>query len=53
MKIIKSLRFLIKGIAKIIKRESKEQRGGFRGTLIGKYGADLLGNLLTGKGVKR
>ena len=46
MKIIKSLGLLIKSITKIIKYESKEQRGRFRGTLIGTYGASLLGNLL-------
>ena len=51
IKIIKSLEesgLLIKGVSKTIKSEAKEQKSGFLGTL----GANLLGNLLTEKGVK-
>ena len=51
IKIIKSLEesgLLMKGVSKTIKSEAKEQKSGFFGTL----GANLLGNLLTEKGVK-
>ena len=53
MKIIKSLqesRLLIEGVSEAIKNEAKEQKGGFLSMLLGTLGADLLGNLLTGKG---
>ena len=40
---------LPKGVTKTIENKTKEQRGGFLGTL----GASLLGNLLTGKGIIR
>ena len=51
MKIIKALEnsgILLKGVSKIIKNETKEQRGGFLSMLLGTLGASLLGNLLTG-----
>ena len=35
---------------KKIKNETKEQKGGVLGMLLGTLGASLLGNLLTGKG---
>ena len=53
LKIIKSLEdasLLIKGISKTVQNEAK---GGFLSMLLGTQGASLLGNLLTGKGVKR
>ena len=57
MKIIKALEnsgILLKGVSKTIKNETKEQRGGFLSMLLGKLGASLLGNLLTGgKGIMR
>ena len=57
MKIIKALEnsgILLKGVSKIIKNETKEQRGGFLSMLLGTLGASLLGNLLTGgKGIMR
>ena len=40
----------MKGVTKTIKNETKEQKGGFLGMLIGTLGASLLGNLLSGKG---
>ena len=55
MKIIKSYeesRLLIKGVNEIIKNEAKEQKVGFLSMLLGTLGSSLLGNLLTGKGVK-
>ena len=53
VKIIKSLGesgLLIKGISETIKKEAKEQKGGFLGMLLGTLSASLLGNLLTRKG---
>ena len=44
---------LLKGITKIIENETKEQKGGFLGMLLGTLGASLLGNMLTGKGILR
>ena len=39
---------LKKGVGKTTKNETKEQKGGFLGMLLGTLGASLLGNLLTG-----
>ena len=44
---------ILKGTAKTIKNETKEQKGGFLSMLLGTLGASLLGNLLTGKGLYR
>ena len=49
MKIIKALEncnILLKGVTKIVKNETKEQKGGFLSMLLGTLGASLLGNLL-------
>ena len=40
-------------IMKIVKNETKEQKGGFLSILLGTLGASLLEHLLTGKGVVR
>ena len=57
MKIIEALEnssILLKGVTKTIENETKEQRGGFLGMLLGTLGTSLLGNLLTGgKGIMR
>ena len=56
IKIIKELEnsdILLKGVSKTIENEIKEQRGGFLNMLLGTFGASLLGNLLTGKGITR
>ena len=57
MKIIEALEnsgILLKGVSKKIENETKEQRGGFLGILLGTLRASLLGNLLTGgKGIMR
>ena len=57
IKIIEALEnsgILLKGVAKTIENETKEQRGGFLSRLLGTLGASLLGNLLTGgKGMMR
>ena len=55
MKIVKSLEesgLLIKGISETIKNEAKERKGGFLSMLFGTLAARILGNTLTGKGVK-
>ena len=44
---------LLKGVTKTIENETKEQRGRFISMLLGTFGASLLGNLLTGKGMVR
>ena len=58
--IVKSLEdsgVLLKGVTETNQNEAKEQRGGFRGMLLGTLGASLLGDLLTknlsGKGTIR
>ena len=60
LKIVKSLEntgVLLKGVSETIQHEAKEQRGGFRGMLLGTLGASLLGDVLSkglsGKGVIR
>ena len=56
MKTIEALEnsgILLKGVSKTIENQTKEQRGGFLGMLLGTLGASLLGNLLTGKGIMR
>ena len=57
MKIVEALEnsgILLKGVTKTIENETKEQRGGFLGMLLGTLGASLLVNLLTGgKGIIR
>ena len=54
MKIVQALEdsnTLLKGVAKTIKNETKEQKGGSLSMLLGTLGAILLGNLLSGKGI--
>ena len=51
MKIIKSL--FIKGVTKTNENEVKQQEGNFLGMLLGTLVANLLGYLLTGKGIKQ
>ena len=56
MKIVTSLEksgLLIKSVSQTIKNEAKEQKGGFLGMILGTIGANLSGNLLTGKGTIR
>ena len=52
MKIVQALEdsgILLKGVAKTIKNERKEQKGGLLSMLLGTLGASLLGDLLTKK----
>ena len=56
IKIIEALEnsgILLKGVTKTIENETKDQRGGFLGMLLGTLGASVLGYLLTGKGMMR
>ena len=56
IKIVKSLEdsgLLLKGMTESVPNEVKEQKGGFLSMLLGTLGASLLGNLLTGKGIRR
>ena len=56
IKIVKSLEdsaLLLKGVTESVQNEVKEQRGGFLSMLLGTLGANLLGNLLAGKGIHR
>ena len=55
IKIVKSLEdsgLLLKGVAETVQNEVKEQKGGLLSMLLGTLGASLLGNIVTGKGVK-
>ena len=47
------LNTLLKGVTETIINKTKEQKGGFITMLLGTLGANLLGNLLTGKGIVR
>ena len=56
IKIVKSLEdsgLLLKGITETVQNEVKEQKGGFLSMLLGTLGANLLGNILTEKGICR
>ena len=44
---------LLKEGTETIKNETKKQKGGFLGMLLGTLGASLLGNMLAGKGIVR
>ena len=55
-KIVKSREdsgILLKGVSKTIKNESKELKGGLLSMLLGTLGANVLINMLAGKGVIR
>ena len=45
--------WLIKIISEIVKNETKEQKGGLLGMILGTLAASLLGNMLGGKGLVR
>ena len=56
MKIAQALEdstIFLKRVTKTVKNETKEQKGGFLGTLVGTLGSFLLGNFLSGKGIVR
>ena len=53
MKIVKDSCLLLKRVSETIQNEAKKQKGGFLSMLLGTFGASLLGNLWTGKGINR
>ena len=56
IKIIKSPKdsgLLSKGVSETIQNETKKQKGGFLSMLLGTLSANLLGNVLAGKGIVR
>ena len=56
MKIVKFLEesgLLIKGVSETVENEIKEQKGGLLSMLAATLAANLLGSVLTGKGVIR
>ena len=50
---LEDLTILLKGVAKTIINETKEQKGGILSMLLGTLRASLLGNFLTGIGILR
>ena len=44
---------MLKGVTETVQNEVNEQKGGFLSILLGTLGASLLGNILTGHGIKR
>ena len=53
VKSLEDLCLLLEGVSQGIQNEAKEKRGGFLSMLLGTLGADLLGNILAGKGINR
>ena len=56
IKIVKSLEdsgLVLEGVTETVQNEAKEQKGGFLSMLLGTFGANLLGNLFTGRGINR
>ena len=53
VKSLEDLCLLLEGVSQAIQNEAKEKRGGFLSMLLGTLGADLLGNVLAGKGINR
>ena len=53
MKSLEDSGVLIKGVTRTIPNETKEQRGGFLDVLLGTLRANLLRNMLAGKGAIR
>ena len=53
VQVLEDSNILLKGVTKTIKNETKKQKGGFLGMLLGTLGESLLGNMLAGKGVVR
>ena len=56
IKIVKSIEhsgLLLRAVTETVQNEVKEQKGGFLSMLLGRLGASLLANLLTGKEIYR
>ena len=50
---LEDFNILFKGVTKVIKNETKKQKGGFLSMLLCTLDASLLGNLLSAKGIVR
>ena len=48
---LEDFNIFLKGVTKTIRNETKEQKGGFLSLFLGTLGANLLGNILAGKGI--
>ena len=44
---------LLKGVTEIVQNEIKEEKRGFLSMLLGTLGANLLGNILSGRGINK
>ena len=56
MKVVQALEYfniLLKGVTKAVRNETKEQGGGFLGTLVGTLGSILVGNFLSEEEIVR
>ena len=53
VQVLEDSNILLKGVAKTIENEIKEQKAGFLSMLWGTLGSSLLRNLLTGKWIVR
>ena len=53
VKFVEDYGLLLTGVTDTVQNEVKEQKGEFLSMLLGKLGANLLGNLLTRKGINR
>ena len=56
IKIVKSLEdssLLLEGVTETVQNEVKERKGGFLSMLLGKLGASLLRNILSGRGINK
>ena len=56
IKIVKSLEdssLLLEGVTETVQNEVKERKGGFLSMLLGKLGASLLRNILSGRGTNK
>ena len=50
-KLFEDSNILLKGVTNTIKNETKKQKGGYLGMLLGTLGASLLGNMSAEKGI--
>ena len=51
VKFLEDSGFLWKWVSETIQNDVKKQKGGFLSLLLGTLGANLLGNMLSGKGI--
>ena len=53
IQVLEDCNILLERVTKTIKNDTKEQKGGFLGMLLGTLGASLLGNSSSGEGTVR